>query len=390
MLHPKPTADSENHAALCASCRHQGRRVKPVTLESLLTEQAKTRATTFEGFYFCAEAGCDVAYFQPESGERFVRTDVRVRIGLKETESPRPICYCFDHTFEEIQAEVGSSGSSKIADDITAKCRQGLDRCEEANPKGSCCLGDVRRAVRELQARLDGALAVPPQDTSPEAAADCCEVSAASDTSSEPGNGNAGIWVAGGAVVSAIFSSACCWLPLLLIAFGASAAGVAGFFEAYRPYLLVVTGLLLAGGFYLVYFRKEQCAPGDACAVPNSKLSRFNKIMLWVATAAVLGFTFFPSYVGKVVGSSGSNMAGSRTSAGVMRLYRVEGMTCEGCALPLQAQLASLGCVEAVEVSYEDKLARLIVQPRGASVAHEIILAAIREAGYEGHLVREE
>ncbi len=38
--------------------------------------------------------------------------------------------------------------------------------------------------------------------------------------------------------MTALLSPACCWLPLLLIAFGASAAGVSGFFETYRPYLL--------------------------------------------------------------------------------------------------------------------------------------------------------
>jgi len=40
------------------------------------------------------------------------------------------------------------------------------------------------------------------------------------------------------AVGSAILSSACCWLPLLLLAFGLSAGGVAGFFETVRPYFL--------------------------------------------------------------------------------------------------------------------------------------------------------
>jgi hypothetical protein len=27
------------------------------------------------------------------------------------------------------------------------KCRQGLDRCEAANPQGACCLGNVREVV---------------------------------------------------------------------------------------------------------------------------------------------------------------------------------------------------------------------------------------------------
>ena len=52
----------------------------------------------------------------------------------------------------------------------------------------------------------------------------------AKETQDERGQ-KVGLWATGGAVISAILSSACCWLPFLLIAFGASAAGVSGFFE---------------------------------------------------------------------------------------------------------------------------------------------------------------
>ncbi len=81
-----------------------------------------------------------------------------------------------------------------------------------------------------------------------------------------------GLWASAGAMASAILSSACCWLPLLLLAFGLSAGGMASFLEAYRPYLLGVTALLLGSGFYLTYFRKKKCGPDGSCAVPNRKL----------------------------------------------------------------------------------------------------------------------
>ncbi len=75
---------------------------------------------------------------------------MRVRIGQKATASPRVVCYCFDHTIEEIEAEVVATGTSTIADAIGEKCKQGLDRCEETNPQGSCCLGNVRAVVKNL------------------------------------------------------------------------------------------------------------------------------------------------------------------------------------------------------------------------------------------------
>ncbi len=138
---------------LCPVCGGKGKGVKRVTIESLLTEEARLRVASPDNFRFCPTPTCDVAYFRPGNGERFVRQDVRVRIGLKETEPPRSVCYCFHHSVEEIEAEVAATGTSRIPDQIADKCRQGLDRCEETNPKGSCCLGDVRRAVNEAQGR---------------------------------------------------------------------------------------------------------------------------------------------------------------------------------------------------------------------------------------------
>jgi hypothetical protein len=284
----------------CPSCGSKGKLVKPVTIESLVVEAARVRVGHVDGFRFCTDSSCEVAYFHPETGALVVRSEVRVRIGQKETDAPRAICYCFDHTVEAIEAEVAATGTSKVADQITDKCRQRLDRCKETNPQGSCCLGNVRRAIKEAQALRSGEPAAAVVAAGQAQAESCC-VPGVEPARTTAFRRNTSLWAIGGAVVSAVLSSACCWLPILLIAFGASAAGVAGFFEAYRPHLLGITGLLLAGGFYLVYFLKERCSPGEACAMPNPRLRRFNKIVLWAATTFVLAFALFPDYVGYVL-----------------------------------------------------------------------------------------
>lgn len=69
---------------------------------------------------------------------------------------------------------------------------------------------------------------------------------------------------AGGSVLAAAAASACCWVPLLFLAFGASAAGVSAAFERLRPLFLGVAGVSLAVGFYMSYFRKTRCE-GEAC-----------------------------------------------------------------------------------------------------------------------------
>ena len=48
-----------------------------------------------------------------------------------------------------------------------------------------------------------------------------------------------------GALASAIVASACCWLPLLLIAVGVSGSALSATFEAWRPVLLPLPFALL-------------------------------------------------------------------------------------------------------------------------------------------------
>ena len=67
---------------------------------------------------------------------------------MKETEPSRPICYCFGHTIEEIEAEILAVGNTAIPAEIAAKCKQGLDRCEKTNPQGSCCLGNINQVIK--------------------------------------------------------------------------------------------------------------------------------------------------------------------------------------------------------------------------------------------------
>jgi len=98
-----------------------------------------------------------------------------------------------------------------------------------------------------------------------------------------------GNWLAGSSVGVAAIGSACCWLPLLLLAFGMSAVGLSSAFETFRPWLLALTGILLAGGFYSAYRNQPCCTP---------KSRRFDRTMVWMATAFVLAFALFPVYAG--------------------------------------------------------------------------------------------
>ena len=106
-------------------------------------------------------------------------------------------------------------------------------------------------------------------------------------------------WFAFSSVFAAIVASFCCILPIVFAMTGFSILGASALFDAWRPYLLGLTFGLLGLGFYFAYRpRKEQCAPGSACAMPAAK--RSGRLMLWLATAVVVLFAAFPYYSGAV------------------------------------------------------------------------------------------
>lgn len=62
-------------------------------------------------------------------------------------------------------------------------------------------------------------------------------------------------------------------------------------------------------------------------------------------------------------------------------IYNVEGMTCDSCALGIQATLSRREGVKQIEVVYDDKTARVAFDP--AKITGEQLAAAFEELGYK-------
>ena len=100
----------------------------------------------------------------------------------------------------------------------------------------------------------------------------------------------------GGSLATAITASACCIGPLVLAALGIGGAAVAVSLEPYRPWFIVITVVLLAGAFFLVYRRPSaSCAADGACEISPTRKSL--KVLLWIVTVLALGALTFPYYV---------------------------------------------------------------------------------------------
>ena len=92
------------------------------------------------------------------------------------------------------------------------------------------------------------------------------------------------------ALGSVVATSSCC-LPLLPFVFAAGAAGTSAFIAQLRPYLLVLSVLLIAFGFYKSW-RAKRC---------DCKPSRISTFILWFSAIVVFVFIFFPQVIANLV-----------------------------------------------------------------------------------------
>ncbi len=213
----------------CPVCDNQANSVSTVTLGALLSdefaEQFKRDGQSCHapngegcvsvqgdtGWRFCDTTDCDVVYFSEESDTAFTKSQLKVSVGVKETSSERPLCYCFKHSVATIKEELRTTGNSAALEDIRVKMKDLGCHCETGNPSGICCLGSVGKGIKIAQEELamnDIDMNAPPN--SPRLSENTVEKIAKVGT-----------------VVSAIVASAYCWLPLALLAVGVSGAGIA-------------------------------------------------------------------------------------------------------------------------------------------------------------------
>ena len=63
------------------------------------------------------------------------------------------ICYCFEHTKDDIEQDFIKNGRSLIIESIAAEKKAGGCDCANKNPKGRWCLVDVRQVVDGMKGR---------------------------------------------------------------------------------------------------------------------------------------------------------------------------------------------------------------------------------------------
>lgn len=149
---PAEPSSNPGNRFLCQQCGGEGKPVERITVEALLKPEARG-AVTGSQYRFCETTDCPVVYYDGD-GTQFRKDQVRVRVGLKETEDPVPLCYCFGVTERMIHEEVQQTGRSTAEVRIRAEVKADNCRCEVENPSGRCCLGQLVQAEKRALAEM--------------------------------------------------------------------------------------------------------------------------------------------------------------------------------------------------------------------------------------------
>ena len=138
-----------NGSELCPYCNSKGKKVKIITLKSMLKPMILSTLNANLPHYFCSTKDCSVVYF--DSGKKtYLISEIKVSVHQKDNSSDVQVCYCFDWTKEKIKEYVEKGLTPNPVEHIRENIKENRCGCEINNPQGSCCLGNVTNYIKSL------------------------------------------------------------------------------------------------------------------------------------------------------------------------------------------------------------------------------------------------
>jgi hypothetical protein len=89
----------------------------------------------------CLNPTCQCLYYSDSDWLSYLQCNKRV--GFKSATPPRPFCYCFNHTAEDLSKK-GKPARKKVLKEIEIYLSKGGGACQITNPTGQSCLVQIR------------------------------------------------------------------------------------------------------------------------------------------------------------------------------------------------------------------------------------------------------
>ena len=144
------TPAKDDASNICPVCASKDKKLKLITLKSLLKPKSLATIDAQQQYYFCKDANCETVYFN-NKGQIFTTDNIKVRVHQKDSALDVSVCYCFDWTPKNIAQAAKEGRLEQIAPSISAHIKAGRCGCEVNNPQGSCCLGNVNSVIQQFQ-----------------------------------------------------------------------------------------------------------------------------------------------------------------------------------------------------------------------------------------------
>ena len=101
-------------------------------------------------FFFDDDADSQTVYFSIRSGVLIDESDIREKVFAKHSdEDDTFVCYCFRVTVGDLR-QASPEERANILAKITASSAKGQCSCQTRNPKGSCCISDVKMLIEKF------------------------------------------------------------------------------------------------------------------------------------------------------------------------------------------------------------------------------------------------
>ena len=101
-------------------------------------------------FYYDDEPDSPTVYFSTQSGMIIDEKDIREKVFAKHSnEDDTYVCYCFKVTVGDLK-QASENEREAILKRVMQASGKGQCSCKTKNPKGSCCIGDIKSLIQQL------------------------------------------------------------------------------------------------------------------------------------------------------------------------------------------------------------------------------------------------